>query len=138
MHGRIKPFCFMCLFFYRRNYYMGILPHNYLNNQINTYDPSLELKRQLSTRQAQLDQLNSRDTLSKEQLKRKQDLEQTVSMLSTKLEKKTSPSSSMTFPEGKVVPKNPSVKNVSQSSIYAKPNNSDNSYLKGFFFDARI
>lgn len=132
---------------------MGILPFNSINNQNSINDPGYELRRQLDTRKSQLELLNSKETLSQDQLKRKQDLEQTVSMLSNKLNKKINPSlvstsnqSTKTFDEGTVIAKTPVVKtqNPYNTMPYATakpakavPNTSD-SYLKGFFFDARI
>jgi len=117
---------------------MGILPPNISLYDNSNNDPGYELKRQLSARQAQLDRLNSRDSLSDDQIKRKKDLEQTVSMLSGKLDRKNGNSQSLNINEGLVIPKSsantPSAKSIYSNTMQKQPD----SYLKGFFFDARI
>lgn len=117
---------------------MGILPPNISLYDNSNNDPSYELKRQLSARQAQLDRLNSRDTLSEDQLQRKKDLEQTVSMLSNKIDKKHGIVNSINTDDGVVVPKT-NINSASVKGYYTNPKvNQTDSYLKGFFFDARI
>ena len=131
---------------------MGILPFNSISNQNSINDPGYELRRQLDVRKAQLDNLNSKETLSQDQLKRKQDLEQTVSMLSNKLNKKINPTSvstsiasQKTYDEGTVIAKSPvgtknpySAMQISNPKTVTNINNKSDSYLKGFFFDTRI
>lgn len=131
---------------------MGINPYNSYKNfsQNNISDPASELRRQLDARKAQLEKLNSMEVLSKDQQSRKNDLEKTVSLLQGKLDKRLNPTNtkpniaadnksqnskpSMNFPEGRVISKN------SYPSTYLSSNaaNSSDTYLKGFFFDAKI
>lgn len=117
---------------------MGILPPNISLYDNSNNDPAYELKRQLSARKAQLDILNSREALSDDQLQKKKDLEQTVSMLSNKIDKKTGIITPSIPEEGIVIPKSSSgispCKNIYSNVAPKQPD----SYLKGFFFDARI
>ena len=131
---------------------MGISAYNSYKNfsQNSISDPNYELRRQLEARRSQLDKLNSKEVLSSEQSTRKKDLEQTVSMLQGKLDKRLGISkdeknedkeqvskssyAQMTFPEGTVISK--SAGPITPYS--AKAQQTQDSYLKGFFFDARI
>lgn len=134
---------------------MGINPYSSYKNfsQNSISDPSLEIKRQLETRKAQLDKLNSHDVLSDEQIKRKQDLEKTVSLLQGKLDKRLG----INAPKAVSDNNNPKASNndsivpnshsfaegtVISKSIYPQtpytPAKQNDAYLKGFFFDARI
>jgi len=120
---------------------MGILPYNQIyNSPGNNYDPTGEWNRQLSVRQNQLDSLNQRETLTNEQLQKKHDLEQTVSLLTNKIERFNNPSVGKSeSSDGVVVAKSPAKSTFysNQGAIpSARPESS--SYLKGFFFDARI
>lgn len=123
---------------------MGINPYssyrNFSQNSINDYGS--ELRRQLETRQAQLSKLNTKEVLSDDQLTRKKDLEQTVSLLQKKLDKhmgievsksKEVLPATKEFDEGRVISKSAYPK-----TPYNTPTASSNSYLKGFFFDTRI
>lgn len=115
---------------------MGILPYhsgNYDYNSIN--DPGYDLKRQLSTRQAQLDRLNSYDSLTEEQAKRKQSLERTVATLSSKLNRSSAPATTPSEEAPSTsIPASYMKKTFAEGTVVKK----DDSYLKGFFFDARI
>lgn len=91
---------------------------------------SYELRRQLDVRKEQLDTLNSRDTLSTDQLKKRDQLQSAVNHLQSSLSKYESGSG----PDGKA-----------NSVTYKNPGHYDgnattpqDTYLKGFFVDIRL
>lgn len=150
MHGCMG--FYPCIFLSDFGGAMGISAYDSYKNfsQNSIYDRGYELRRQLETRQSQLDKLNSKEVLSSEQNSRKKDLEQTVSLLQGKLDKQLGTTSSqksvqktsepvksgnqMTFPEGTVIGKS----SRPSASYNSSADNLSDSYLKGFFFDARI
>lgn len=142
---------------------MGIHPYGLFGTteSNNAFGANYELKRQLQTRKAQLDELSKKESLSDSDLKRQEQLTNTVSKLSDKLNKTSETdnynSNRRTFVEGTVIAKpspyanaisnqnanttvNSQIAKVTANNQAAKPpvNNIDNSYLKGFFLDIKI
>lgn len=145
--------------------YMGIHPYGLFgtNESNNPFGSDYELKRQLAARQAQLNALSKKDTLSSEDEKRKSQLNNAVNQLSTRINRTAPKTDSGPFndesditkspslvssPDGRIIAKSPSPVSSSYGMFVAKspstvtttdysPKRNDD-YLKGFFLDIKI
>jgi len=145
---------------------MGIHPYGLFGtNESNTpFGSDYELRRQLAARQAQLNALNKRESLSDNELKQKDQLTNAVNHLSSKINKAagTNPTASISSssdsrsnsistkgttpatqsdsipPEGRVVVKSPSGSAIPSSGSHASTMPASGDHLKGFFLDLKI
>lgn len=135
---------------------MGIHPYGLFgtNESNNPFGSDYELRRQLATRQAQLSALSSKDTLSSDEEKRKNQLTNAVNQLSNRINK-TAPTEHHSSEQNKAAVKNTTANTNPNAKAYinspdgvviaktpstmkANPTTPSEDYLKGFFLDIKI
>lgn len=129
---------------------MGIHPYGLFGTyESNTpFGKNYEIQHQLDVRTAQLNALSKKTNLSDDDIAKKEQLNKTVNMLSSKLNNNSSTTASAalatsankavtdnktTFPEGSVISKNQNAGIYSPNQVVNK-----DSYLKGFFIDLKL